>query len=165
MKTATCKDVPSDKLQGEKIEAVPEEILNEKKQTIHQEDQTEEERDTMSISLSKSLIKKLYSISKNEGVHPNDLARELIAEGLVLRVWEIFERDQTMRHHVNNQNHRNSYQNNGNRHFNKSQENHRKKSFSSNRSNRSNYNTIMEDKGAFLEYVRSQERKTRRSKG
>jgi len=116
----------------------------------------------MKVPLSQALLTKLKKSAEEEGISPTELAVELITEGLVLRVWEILERNQNIRgsshpnqghqqgggggqnHRQNNQ--RNFNNNNNNRHRNNRQQN--------------NMN-IMQDKAAFLEYVRNQERKRR----
>ena len=44
------------------------------------------------LSLTTTLYQKLRDKSKKEGVTVNELVSELLAEGLVLRAWEIMER-------------------------------------------------------------------------
>lgn len=46
----------------------------------------------LSVVLSQSLHRKLLESAKQEGVPVDDLVRELLAEGIVIRAWEIMER-------------------------------------------------------------------------
>ena len=124
------------------------------------------------IRLSRALHKKLLSKAQMEGVSPQDLARELLAEGLVLRAWEIIERKNTMRS-GNSQGSNNSYNQNGRTQNKQSYRNNSQNSgygrnrqsnnYSSsghgNNNRRSNFNHILEDSANFMEYVRSQEKK------
>ena len=49
------------------------------------------------LKLTATLYRKLCEKSKKEGVTVNELASELLAEGLVLRAWEIMERKIAMK--------------------------------------------------------------------
>lgn len=133
------------------------------------------------LQLSKSLHQKIVTKAQAEGVSPEDLASELLAEGLVLRAWEIMERKSTMRSNGNGNN--NSYVIQANRSSNKqsyrgnhqNQYNGRGRNSSpnsyhqnsgsnysgsnNNHGRRSNYQHILEDSANFLEYVRNQEKK------
>lgn len=117
------------------------------------------------IKVSGTLIRKLTMQAEDEGVSLSDFIGELLAEGAVLRAWEIVERKAQMRggNVSGNQqqgNNRNPNQGGG-RHNNNRNSN--QGGGQNNRSNRNHqrYHTLMEDKAAFLEYVRNQERKQR----
>ncbi|MCB9229260.1 MAG: hypothetical protein H6618_06585 [Deltaproteobacteria bacterium] len=143
--------------------------------TVHSDEPSgrQHKEPVFQIRLSRALHRKLLSKAQAEGVSPQDLARELLSEGLVLRAWEIIERKQAMRspaNHTNqfSQNGHNRQQTKGYRNHN-SQNNH---NHSRNRQNhynghssgpghnrRGNFNHILEDSANFMEYVRSQEKK------
>jgi hypothetical protein len=129
----------------------------------------------LTLTLSLTLIRKLQDKAMQEGVSANDLACELLAEGLVLRAWEIVEKKHALRgrpmptsngpmpHHNKNGNnggrggqHNNQRPNNGPR---------RPNNFSYNNPSHTNRNKqqrdILEDSANFIEYVRSQEKKER----
>lgn len=132
---------------------------------------------TLNLEVSKSLRKRLEMSARDEGVSVEDLVSELLAEGLVLRAWEIVERKSAMRggggsqvqqhqhqhqqrqgnvRHGNHQgghggNHGGNKQGGGNKHGGgRMNKRHAAHAASLN---------LMEDKAAFLEYVRNQERK------
>ncbi len=130
------------------------------------EDKTESH--TLKVSLSESLFRKLQYKAQGEGVSLEELARELLAEGVVLRAWEIVERNKAMMRPNSNaagfsnenrsrspnsrpqspmQKPRSGFQN-----PNSSAPNHAQR-------RPSNYRNILEDSANFIEYVRSQERK------
>ncbi|MFK7825000.1 MAG: hypothetical protein AB8G05_12640 [Oligoflexales bacterium] len=134
----------------------------------------QKEENTLTISLSKALYKKLKSKASVEGVSPQDLASELLAEGLVLRAWEIMERKSTMRQSSNGGNynqggnrsgHKQSYRNGSQNGYNRGRSsNHNNSNYSNSNNNsgqnrRGNYQHILEDSANFLEYVRNQEKK------
>ena len=122
------------------------------------------------LSLSGSLYRKLLDKSKKEGVSFNELASELLAEGIVLRAWEIMERKNAMkgpnsspqgqqrnprqnynRNNSNNNNYSSSkgkYRSGGNNFQGKPQKKYNKFS-----------GQDMGDNANFIEYVRSQEKK------
>lgn len=107
-----------------------------------------EEEKALVLPLSKALLKKIEQKATDEGVTVTELACELIAEGLVLRAWEIMERKSAMRGTSSS----NSYSKN-----NRYREQKGRRNF--NRSNRNEKNNnILEDRAAFLEYVRNQEK-------
>ena len=126
---------------------------------------------TIHIKLSKSLFSKLKHKSQIEGISLEDLSSELLAEGLVLRAWEIMERKSTMRNNSNGNG--NNYSNNRSQHKqtyrnNNSNNNYRGRSSSHSHGHyngqngsgrRGNYQHILEDNANFLEYVRNQEKK------
>lgn len=98
------------------------------------------------LSLSRSLSKKIADKARDEGISPQELACELLAEGLVLRAWEIMERKSTMRGESTG-----SYNNKGT---------NRPRDHKGRKFNKGN-NNILDDRAAFLEYVRNQEKKRR----
>jgi len=99
---------------------------------------------TLTLPLSAALLAKLRASAEDEGVTIEQLATELLSEGVVLRAWEIIERKNAMRapSHGNGHGH-----GNGNGHH-------------GNRRPQANVNW-MEDRAAFLEYVRNQEKRGR----
>jgi hypothetical protein len=119
-----------------------------------------ENGEQLHVKLSKSLIRKLREQAADEGIALDEFVTELLSESVVLRAWEIVERKNQMKggsHPMGNnrsngpqQQNRNNNQQQGQR----STKGHRGM-------NHSRYQNIMEDKGAFMEYVRGQER-TRR---
>lgn len=113
------------------------------------------------VKLSEALYRKLNQQAQEESLAIEELVRELLAESVVLRAWEIIERKNQMRGgssnnpqtgRPQNSNHNNNNHNRGN--------NHRKGGHRGGMS-QMRYNSIMDDKASFLEYVRNQER-TRR---
>ncbi len=114
------------------------------------------------VKLSKSLVRKLREQAADEGIGLDEFVTELLSESVVLRAWEIVERKNQMKGGQpsmgnsrgngphNSQQNRNN--NNGQGH--RGNKGHRGM-------NHSRYQTIMEDKGAFMEYVRGQERNRR----
>jgi predicted DNA binding CopG/RHH family protein len=126
-------------------------------------------KSTFTLAISESLVQRLKAKAQAEGVTVDEFAAELLAEGLVLRAWEIMERKSAMRQpqqsqtggRPNGNSHRyaGSFKGgqqggnfNGNRvrpQGNNHQSNHR----------RSSYKNVMEDSASFLEYVRSQEKR------
>ena len=134
----------------------------------------QKEENTLTINLSRALYKKLKSKAQVEGVSPQDLASELLAEGLVLRAWEIMERKSTMRQNSgggnynqggNRSGHKQSYRNGSQNGYNRGRSsNHNNSNYSNSNNNnsqhrRGNYQHILEDSANFLEYVRNQEKK------
>jgi predicted DNA binding CopG/RHH family protein len=117
----------------------------------------EPDANTIIVTLSQSLIKKIKQQAEDEGISVNDFASELLSEGVVLRAWEILERKNQLRGSSSQSNHSHN-------HSNRSQQNRgsggRQKG---NRGGMSHgrYQAIMDDKATFLEYVRNQERSRR----
>lgn len=126
------------------------------------------------IRLSRALHKKLLSKAQMEGVSPQDLARELLSEGLVLRAWEIVERKNTMRSSSQGNNfsqnsnngrnqgktgYRNNHSQGSSNGYNRNRQNNYSNNSSSNHNRRGNFNHILEDSANFMEYVRNQEKK------
>lgn len=132
------------------------------------------------LKVSASLFKSLCRKAEDEGVEPNELAVELLSEGLVLRAWEIVERKSAMRGHSGNTS-GNGGGRNGGHHPNSRARGegggHNSKNRRGNHNNRGNSNNnnhnqrsnqghgaalnLMEDKAAWMEYVRSQEKNRR----
>jgi hypothetical protein len=112
----------------------------------------------LEIKISGSLFRKLKDLSRTEGLSMDELATELVAEGCVVRAWELVERKATMKNLGGNTNHSGapSHNNRGGGGFNNKQ-NYNPKS----KEGRNNYNKIMEDNAHFLEYVRNQEKRQR----
>lgn len=128
------------------------------------------QRDGLNIRLSESLVKKLKEQAADEGISLEEFISELLAESVVLRAWEIVERKNAMKgghnqgpgmqgggRNFNNQGQSNKSNNNNQRSGNNPQGGGGK----GQRMNQQRYQSIMDDKATFLEYVRSQE-KTRR---
>ncbi|MGE0174114.1 MAG: hypothetical protein AB7T49_15055 [Oligoflexales bacterium] len=108
----------------------------------------------VSLSFSQSLYKKLVSLASEEGIELEDLVKELVTEGVVNRAWDVAERKYQIRAGQGGQNPRQSGGPNNNR---GGGGGHRKGS----RMSQQRYQSIMDDKATFLEYVRSQERGNR----
>ena len=135
----------------------------------------------LTVKISRQLHLKLMRSAQEEGVNLEALVQELLAEGATLRAWEIIERKQAMRsggaataggqHAAGNRPFNAPYQNgngnsrhaNGNRPVgagNGARHNHNRSG--GNGRGQMNPNAWMEDKAAFLEYVRNQEKQRRR---
>ena len=127
---------------------------------------------TLNLNVSKALRKRLELSAQDEGISVEDLASELLAEGLVLRAWEIVERKSAMRGGGSPVQQHQQQQRQGNvRHGGGHQGNHQghKQGGGGNKHGGGRMNkrhaahaaslNLMEDKAAFLEYVRNQERK------
>lgn len=132
--------------------------------------------DGLRVRLSESLVKKLKEQASDEGISLEEFISELLAESVVLRAWEIVERKNAMkgpsgqgqgpmgggRNNYNNQSQGNKGNNQrgggggtgGTGGGNQGNKGHRGMS-------QVRYQSIMDDKATFLEYVRNQE-KTRR---
>jgi hypothetical protein len=145
------------------------------------QNKSKENNSQITLPLSQSLHRKLKIKAQQEGVSIEDFVSELLAEGLVLRAWEIMERKNAMRggQAANNPAFPNRGANN-NRNFRNPGPNanfNRTRQASGNSVNvhngggsqmnnaahnrRAAYNNIFEDSANFLEYVRSQEKKQR----
>lgn len=114
---------------------------------------------SLSIKISASMHRQLVSKAKEESISAEELAHELLAEGLVVRAWEILERKSTMRGNQPSQNQHRS----GNRGNRSGGGNHDQKGRRHQGGKGRSHNSVnlMEDKAAFMEYVRNQERKRR----
>lgn len=119
--------------------------------------------DLLKLKLSRSLMKKLHQQAEDEGLSIEDFVSELLAESVVLRAWEIVERKNQMRQPSGNsvqsnqrsQNMGNSGSNHGNNSGRGGNRRHR------GGMSHGRYQSIMDDKATFLEYVRNQERSRR----
>lgn len=133
--------------------------------------------DHLTIRISKVLHRKLRDNAREEGVTMDELISELLAEGVVLRAWEIVERKHTMRggnqgnfnrnpqsgnvngnvasgnNQQGHQQHRSQFQQGGNRQAQKKLQRQARQ--------HANAMDLLQDKAAFLEYVRNQEKKRR----
>lgn len=137
----------------------------------------------LTLHLSRALLRKLRDNSREEGVTMEELASELVAEGVVLRAWEIVERKATMRggagqgnqgnnpnfnrgngggpgNHANHGNNAHSNQSSPQKHFAPANKMAQKKLQRQARQH-ANAMDLMQDKAAFIEYVRNQEKKRR----
>ena len=121
------------------------------------------EGNTLSIKLSAALCRKIRSQAEDEGIEVEDFVTELLAEGVVLRAFEIVERKNQMRNPSvgpivnrsgNNQPSGNSRGNIHSGSGGNQRKGHRGMSHG-------RYQSIMDDKATFLEYVRNQERSRR----
>lgn len=144
-------DVTSSSVKGKEADLLEEENYNSS-------NSSNESENIVSVKLSKALLRKINSQAEDEGISVEDYLTELLSEGVVLRAWEIVERKNQMRNQVHNQsgnNRNNNNNNNGGRHHHNQRKglNHRGNGMSHGR-----YQSIMDDKATFLEYVRSQER-------
>jgi hypothetical protein len=112
----------------------------------------------LELKISGSLFRKLKELSRTEGLSMDELATELVAEGCVVRAWELVERKAAMKNLGGNSVHSGapSHNNRSSNGFNNKQ-NYNPKS----KEGRNNYNKIMEDNAHFLEYVRNQEKRQR----
>jgi hypothetical protein len=111
------------------------------------------------LKLSKSLMRKLREQAADEGIGLDEFVTELLSESVVLRAWEIVERKNQMKGGApamgnNRGNGPHNPQQNRNNQGHRGNKGHRGM-------NHSRYQAIMEDKGAFMEYVRGQERNRR----
>lgn len=109
---------------------------------------TSDNQQTIQLRVSQSLYRKIKQKAADEGVPVQELLSELIAEGLVLRAWEIMERKIAMRSSSSSHSYKgnNRYEQRGGR-----------KNFG--KGNRSEKHAhILEDRAAFVEYVRNQEK-------
>ncbi len=132
--------------------------------------------ETLTIKISKSLHRKLRENAREESVSIDELVSELLAEGVVVRAWEIVERKQTMRggQGPGQRNQPNSNANGNVAHGNTVQGNQQsriqfqqggnpqaQKKLQRQARQHANSMDLLQDKAAFLEYVRNQEKKRR----
>ena len=162
----------SSEFEGEDMEEEDDEDAPGQRDHLHQ---------SLTLHLSRALARKLRDNSREEGVTMEELAAELVAEGVVLRAWEIVERKATMRGGNANQGNQNNNNfnrgnngngNNGNgnnahsnqssppKHFTPGNKMAQKKLQRQARQH-ANAMDLMKDKAAFIEYVRNQEKKRR----
>jgi hypothetical protein len=134
---------------------------------------------SLTITLSRQLHGRMIRTAQEEGVPVAALAQELLAEGVTLRAWEIIERKSAMRGqsaspqphmggnaNVNGNarsfgNHGNGNYRHGNRGGVQGNGNGNSRAGGPNRRPGGPNNAWMEDKAAFLEYVRNQEKRRR----
>ncbi len=107
------------------------------------------------LKVSSSLQNRLVAKASLEGVSIEELALELICEGLVLRAWEVMERKSQMkgRHSTF------ALKQNSQKNYPKTGRFNQKNSGNAGNNRGSNFQNIMEDNASFLEYVRNQEKK------
>lgn len=120
-------------------------------------DITQQERlsqNIVSVKVSQSLGNKLRRQAEEEGISLEDFVTELLSEGVVLRAWEIVERKNQMRTATNQPMGSRSGSSN-------SSGNSRSGGRKGGRMSHGRYQSIMDDKATFLEYVRNQERSRR----
>lgn len=153
-------------------ENVYQETHTSESHTTHAAHPSHNEPESLSLNVSKALRKRLELSAREEGVSVEDLASELLAEGLVLRAWEIVERKSAMRggtsggqQHQQQQRQGNTRQGHGGGN-NKQGHGGGNNKHGGGRMNKRHAAhatslNLMEDKAAFLEYVRNQERKQR----
>ena len=117
-------------------------------------------KQTITVNVSNTLKKKLAEVAADEGIDVDELAAELLGEGLVLRAWEIIERKAAMSVGTggNQIGKNNAYQSKGGY---KNQGNFKRGKKGNNGNKKNNYNRIMDDNANFLEYVRNQESRNR----
>ena len=124
------------------------------------------------VRISQSLRRKISRQAHDEGLSTEEFVAELLAEGVVVRAWEIVERKNQMRglpsnpqtsnrgsNNSNNSNNSNSNSNSNSNQYGRNQ-NNRKPNHRGGMSH-TRYQSIMDDKATFLEYVRQQERNRR----
>jgi hypothetical protein len=151
-------------------------IVEEEDDQLSLVDAPEPLPENLTIRISKALHRKLRDNAREEGVTIDEMISELLAEGVVLRAFEIVERKHTMRggnhqqhrnpQHGNvngnvahgntqqgNQQHRNQFPQGGNRQAQKKLQRQARQ--------HANAMDLLQDKAAFLEYVRNQEKKRR----
>jgi hypothetical protein len=134
--------------------------------------------EALTVRISKALHRKLRDNAREEGVTMDELISELLAEGVVVRAWEIVERKQTMRGGVGQGNNRGGQVNNnanGNVSHGNTQQGSQQsriqfqqggnpqaqKKLQRQARQHANSMDLLQDKAAFLEYVRNQEKKRR----
>lgn len=136
----------------------------------------------LTLKLSRSLVRKLTDNAREEGVTMEELAAELVAEGVVLRAWEIVEKKAAMRGGNSAPRDQGGFNNRQGNSLsgNQSQGNHgsnhnphaprqqfqggnkmAQKKLQRQARQHANAMDLMSDKAAFLEYVRNQEKKRR----
>ena len=120
--------------------------------------QAADQTEILEVSLGKTLRRKLFHLAAEEGIAAEELAQELIAEGVVLRAWEVIGRQKVQQGHTggNQQNQQKQQNRGGNR---KGRRHNKGRGGGGGGGGGGNW---MEDKAAFLEYVRNQERVGRR---
>jgi|GEM_PF-1218009 len=134
------------------------------REQVRQMQSKQPESYTLNVRMSETLYKKIQQVARDEGVSTDDFACELLAEGIVLRAWEIVEKKSAMRggnmgnQPQNNQRHGH---NKGGGHQGQGGGNRGRGGHHKGRGNYSSSMNLLEDKAAFLEYVRNQEKRGR----
>lgn len=126
--------------------------------------ETSNKSQQLQLTIPKSLFIKLKMMAADEGISIDDLAFELIAEGAVVRAWEIVEKKSTMRQGGGNGNAGNNQGNNRyrqNRNGNGGGQRRHNNNNGGNRRGQPSIHKLIEDKASFMEYVRNQEKKRR----
>jgi hypothetical protein len=156
----------------EDLEVSSDEVVDSSDEAPHLEDAY------LNVKVGKSLVRKLSEYAGYEGLTKEELAAEILSEGLVLRAWEIVEKKATMRgpnqQNFNRQNNGNVNgnvaggnqspgHNQGHNQQNRFQGGNKMAQKKLQRQARQHANAmdLMSDKAAFLEYVRNQEKKRR----
>ncbi len=135
------------------------------KEAVIPEAQTSETA-LLKLKISKSLYLKLKRTAQEESLAVDDLAAELLTEGVVLRAWEIIERKAAMRSDGNHTGGNQPRGNNNN--FHRNNNNHHKRNNNSGGGRRMGAqgggfnNNVMDDNASFMEYVRNQGPNNRR---
>lgn len=124
------------------------------------------------LNLTASLIRKLQYKAQIEGVSIEELATELLSEGIVLRAWEIMEKKTAMKgvpqgggvpQNMRNQQRSGFRQQNNNFSRNNRNQGNDPVGFGGQQggggNGRHGYRNIMEDNANFMEYLRTQEKK------
>ncbi len=121
----------------------------------------------LTVRLSGSLFQKLKRSAQDEGISIEAFATELLSEGVVLRAWEIIQRNSAMRGPTPSQGPSQGQGYRGNNQGAGNQPRHNGGggggNYAGGNPNRPGprNNAWMEDKAAFLEYVRNQEKRRR----
>ncbi len=145
-------------------------VRHEKPKHESQRSDLKSPNDGLKIRLSESLVRKLKDQAADEGIALEEFIAELLAESVVLRAWEIVERKNAMKsgnsghaqqqmsgnrgNYNSNQGHKGGNQRGNNNNNNQGNKGHRGMTHA-------RYQTIMDDKATFLEYVRNQEKSRR----
>jgi predicted DNA binding CopG/RHH family protein len=139
----------------------------------HNQSHKPQSNDGLKVRLSESLVKKLKDQASDEGISLEEFVAELLAESVVLRAWEIVERKNAMKGHSgqgqgpmggggrNNYNQGQGNKGNPNQRGGQGQGGGNQGNKGHRGMSHVRYQSIMDDKAMFLEYVRNQE-KTRR---
>lgn len=132
-------------------------------------------RQELSLTMSLSLNRKLIENAQHEGISPEELACELISEGLVLRAWELveqkkilqknsqnnsFSNTRTQQRNYKQNNYNNQQQNQNNRKGYQPRNNYNKRGYTEQYKNKNPkyFDPNSTDQARFLEYVRNQEK-------
>jgi hypothetical protein len=112
------------------------------------------------IRLSQSLHDKLLESAHDEGIGVDELAKEILAEGVTMRIWDILERRARTREGQMLQNHgQNASPGNQKYGHHKGHGNHKGGGNHHGRGNsrHERYQDILNDSAAFMDYVRKKE--------